>query len=40
MTANYFCVRNKDKRKHNQHLKLLFFKISLAHQTKYLHMEN
>ena len=30
----------KNRRKHNQHFKLLFFKINFAHQTKYLHMKN
>ena len=29
MTVNYFCVRHKNRRKHNQHFTLLFFKINL-----------
>ena len=28
MTVNYVCVRHKNRRKHNQHFKLLFFKIN------------
>ena len=29
ITVNYFCVRHKNRRKHNQHSKLLFFKNNL-----------
>ena len=29
ISANYICVRHKNRRKHNQHFKLLFFKINL-----------
>ena len=28
MTGNYFCVRHKNSRKHNQHFKLLCFKLN------------
>ena len=27
MTGNYFCVRRNNRRKHNQHFKLLYFKL-------------
>ena len=39
---HYFCASQKNRQNHNQHFKLLFFKLSiytLAHQTKYLHVE-
>ena len=29
ISENYFCVRHKNRRKHNQHFKLLFFKEKL-----------
>ena len=29
MTVNYFCVRHENRRKYNEHFKLLFFKINL-----------
>ena len=29
ISVNYICVRHKNRRKHNQHFKLLFFKINL-----------
>ena len=29
MTEDSFCVRHKNRRKHNQHFKLLFFTINL-----------
>ena len=28
MTGNYFCVRHKNRWKHNQHFKLLYFKLN------------
>ena len=38
---NYFCVRRKNRRKHNEHFELLFFmKIyTLVHETNYLNIE-
>ena len=29
ITVNYFCVCHKNRRKHNQHVQLLFLKINL-----------
>ena len=42
MSKNHFCVRLKNKRKHNQHFKLLFFKLNrtLARQPKDLRVRN
>ena len=31
---NYFCVRDKNRRNHNQHVQLLFFKINLHFVTR------
>ena len=36
ITANYFCVHCKNRRKHNQHFELLFFMINL-HLGKFTH---
>ena len=38
----YFCVRHKNRQKHNPYFKLLIFvKIyTLSYQAKYLHIEN
>ena len=33
LAVNYFCVRHKNRRKHNQHSKLLFFNIILHFDT-------
>ena len=33
MTDNYFCIRHKNRRKHNQHFKLLFFKLNSHFET-------
>ena len=35
ITVNYFCVRHKNSRKHNQHFKQLFFKTNL-HLSDYI----
>ena len=34
VTNNYFCVRHKNKRKHNQDFKLLFFHDEFFHTLK------
>ena len=40
MTANYFCILYKSKRKHNQHSELLFLMINGYFDTpNYLHIE-
>ena len=40
LTENYFSVHHKNKRKHNQHLPLLFFMLNLHSGTSnYLHVE-
>ena len=36
MTANYFCVRHKNRGKHNQHFELLYFMINLHFDTSNL----
>ena len=35
ITVNYFCVQHKNRRKHNQHFKQLFFKTNL-HLSDYI----
>ena len=43
ISVNYFYVRHKNRRKHNQHFKLLFFKLNShigASNYKYLHVGN
>ena len=41
ITENYFCVRHKNRWKPNQQLNCYSKQIhTLAHQTKYLHIEN
>ena len=47
---SYFYIHHKNRRKHSQHFKMLFFTINLhfvtsnqipaSHQTKYPHIEN
>ena len=42
ITINYFCLRHTDRRKHDQKIRNCYLSkliYSLAHQTKYLHME-
>ena len=41
MTENYFCVRLKNRREHNQHFKLLFVKLnSTGRKLNFLHMNS
>ena len=38
MTVNYFCVRNKNSQKHDQHFKLLLFKMNVHFGTSDLNI--
>ena len=43
INESYFCIRQKNRRKHKQHFKTAVFShkiYTLSHQPKYLHIEN
>ena len=42
INEKYVCVDHKNRRKYNEHFKLLFLQsiYTLSHQIKYLHIEN